>query len=67
MVLALDHVRVLPTTAADGFALRPDVLEAAMRADAKAGLVPCYVCATIGTTSSCAVDPVTELADVAQR
>ena len=37
------------------------------QADVEAGLLPFYTCVTIGTTSSCAVDPVPELAEVAQR
>jgi len=40
------------------FAMRPDLLAEAMREDAAAGRVPFYVCATVGTTSSTAVDPV---------
>ena len=38
-----------------------------VQADVEAGLLPFYTCITIGTTSSCAVDPVPELAEVAQR
>ncbi len=41
----------------DQFAMRPDRLEEAILADQKAGLRPCFACATIGTTSSTAVDP----------
>ncbi|TVU10041.1 hypothetical protein EJB05_43546, partial [Eragrostis curvula] len=40
-------------------------LRAAMRADADAGLVPLFVCATVGTTQTTAVDPVRELCAVA--
>ena len=40
------------------FAMRPEVLEARMSEDRKAGRVPCFVCATVGTTSSNAIDPV---------
>ncbi len=38
-----------------------------LKEDLDAGLLPCFVCASIGTTSSCAVDPVAELAEVAKR
>lgn len=41
----------------DAFALRPDALAAALERDRRAGLVPCFVCATVGTTSSTAIDP----------
>lgn len=39
----------------------------AMQTDVAAGLVPVYLCATVGTTSSTAVDPIKALADVAER
>ena len=45
------------------FAMRPDLLAAAMAADAAAGLRPAFVCATLGTTSSHAFDPVPAIAD----
>jgi aromatic-L-amino-acid decarboxylase len=37
--------------------MRPDALEAALHEDRAAGRVPCFVCATVGTTSSQALDP----------
>jgi aromatic-L-amino-acid/L-tryptophan decarboxylase len=39
------------------FALRPDRLAAAIDEDRRAGLTPCFVCGTVGTTSSTALDP----------
>uniref|UniRef100_A0A0D9X490 Aromatic-L-amino-acid decarboxylase n=1 Tax=Leersia perrieri TaxID=77586 RepID=A0A0D9X490_9ORYZ len=59
------NIRSIPTGADTDYALDPAVLLAAMRADADAGLIPTYVCATVGTTSSNAVDPVGAVADVA--
>jgi aromatic-L-amino-acid decarboxylase len=50
------HVRLIGTDA--NYAMRPDLLESAMAADVAAGRTPLFVCATIGTTSSTAVDPV---------
>ncbi|HET6949507.1 MAG TPA: pyridoxal-dependent decarboxylase, partial [Acidimicrobiales bacterium] len=47
------------------FALRPDALEAAVAEDTAAGRTPCLVMATVGTTSSQAIDPVAAVADVA--
>ncbi len=41
----------------EAFALRPDVLAEQIRADLAAGLIPCFVCANLGTTSSEAIDP----------
>jgi aromatic-L-amino-acid/L-tryptophan decarboxylase len=60
-----DQVRLVE---ADGaHALRPDALAAAVDADVAAGRVPCLVMATIGTTSSLAVDPVDAIAAVAEQ
>ncbi len=50
------HVRLIDTDA--NYAMRSDLLGAAMAEDAAAGRVPLFVCATIGTTGSTAVDPV---------
>jgi len=46
------------------FAMRSDALEQQIAADRKAGLRPCFVCATVGTTSSNAMDPVREIARI---
>jgi aromatic-L-amino-acid decarboxylase len=46
------------------FAMRPDALAAQIERDVKAGLVPCFVCACVGTTSSNAIDPVREIAKI---
>ncbi len=57
--------RRIPTD--DVYAMRTDALEAALAADRAAGRLPIAVVATIGTTSSTAVDPVPAIADVAER
>ena len=49
------------------FALRPDQLAGQIAQDKSAGLVPCFVCATVGTTSSSAIDPVPEIAHVCRQ
>lgn len=67
MVAGVQHVRILPTHAKHEFTLQPETLEAAVAADREAGLLPCYVVATIGTTSSCAVDPIPAIGALAQR
>ena len=43
------------------FAMRPEALAEAIRKDRAAGLVPCFVSATVGTTSSSAMDPLAEI------
>ncbi len=49
----------------DTYAMRPDLLEQAIARDRHAGNVPFFVCATIGTTSSNAFDPLPAIGQVA--
>ena len=49
------------------YAMRPDELERAITADRAAGLTPACVVATIGTTSSTAVDPLPAIAGICRR
>ncbi|MCY3925989.1 MAG: pyridoxal-dependent decarboxylase [bacterium] len=49
-----------------GYAMSPEALAEAVAADRAAGLVPCAVMATAGTTSSLAFDPVAHLAATAR-
>ncbi len=63
--LGLEQVRSIP--ADDAFGMIPDELERALSEDREAGDTPVMVCATIGTTSTTGVDPVSEIADVCSR
>jgi aromatic-L-amino-acid decarboxylase len=47
--------------------MRPDELERAIAADLEAGLTPACVVATVGTTSSTAVDPLAAIAEICRR
>lgn len=49
------------------FAVHPGALAKQIDADKRAGLTPCFVCATVGTTSSNAMDPITEIAQVCRE
>jgi len=51
----------------EAFAMRPDALASAIQADKKAGLVPAFACATVGTTSSGAMDPVAEIGRICRE
>jgi aromatic-L-amino-acid/L-tryptophan decarboxylase len=46
------------------FAMRPGALAAAIDADLAAGRVPFFVAATVGTTSSTAMDPLVEIGSI---
>lgn len=50
-----------------GFALDPAALEQAIEQDLAAGLRPCFMSATLGTTSSVAFDPLPEMARLARK
>ena len=49
------------------FAMRPDVLANQIEGDRDVGLTPCFVCATVGTTSSNAMDPLPQIGEVARK
>ncbi len=49
------------------FAMRPELLEKQIQEDKAKGLQPFFVCATIGTTSSTAIDPVREIGEICRK
>jgi len=49
------------------FAMKPEALAAEIKKDCQSGLVPFFVCATVGTTSSNAIDPVAEIGKVCRE
>jgi aromatic-L-amino-acid decarboxylase len=49
------------------FAIRPDLLEKMIEEDKRAGKVPFFVCATTGTTSSLAFDPLGAIGRVCKK
>lgn len=60
-----NNVRLIST--GDDFAMRPDKLNEAIELDIKKGLKPCCVAATVGTTSSTAIDPLEPIGDICRR
>ncbi|MCO5560113.1 hypothetical protein L7F22_013720 [Adiantum nelumboides] len=58
--------RALKVFAKDEYALQGETLKAAIEEDRAAGRYPFMLVATLGTTSSCAIDNMTEIAQVAK-
>ena len=63
--IGLDNVRRIATD--DRLALIPDALARAIEEDRRAGYLPVAVVATVGTTSTTAIDPVPAIADICAR
>jgi aromatic-L-amino-acid/L-tryptophan decarboxylase len=51
----------------DAFAMRPDALALEIEHDRSAGRIPCFVCASVGTTSSNAIDPLREIGGICRE
>lgn len=60
-----ENLRTIPTD--DAYAMIPAALEEALVRDEAAGIRPACVVATIGTTSSTAVDPIAEIGGICRR
>ncbi len=63
--MGLDNLRLIEVD--KNFAMHPDALAQQIAADRRAGLTPCFVCATIGTTSSTAIDPLPEIGRICRE
>jgi aromatic-L-amino-acid/L-tryptophan decarboxylase len=57
-----DNLRLIEVD--ERFAMDPDALALAIRKDQESGLAPFFVCATVGTTSSNAIDPVPRIGEI---
>jgi aromatic-L-amino-acid/L-tryptophan decarboxylase len=63
-VAGIGHVRMVDV---DGqMALDPEALRSAVNDDLAAGLVPVFVCGTVGTTGTTAVDPLRPIGEIAR-
>ena len=67
MTLGLGRAAIWRIPVDDVYRMRVDLLERAIEEDRAGGDVPVAIVATIGTTSSTAVDPVAAIAGVAER
>eukprot|EP00252_Welwitschia_mirabilis_P013185 TRINITY_DN29104_c0_g1_i1.p1 TRINITY_DN29104_c0_g1~~TRINITY_DN29104_c0_g1_i1.p1 ORF type:complete len:504 (+),score=108.51 TRINITY_DN29104_c0_g1_i1:59-1570(+) len=65
--LPKSNVRALPTDKLANYALSPVVLQNALLEDIGDGLFPFFLSATVGTTSSSAVDSLSELGKIAME
>jgi len=63
--IGVDNLR--PIEVDENLALRPDALARQIDIDRLAGLTPFFVCATVGTTSSNAMDPIPAIAEVCRQ
>ncbi|XP_073292328.1 tyrosine decarboxylase 2 isoform X3 [Primulina huaijiensis] len=60
------NIRILETDSSTEYALSPELLTKTISQDIALGLIPLFLCATIGTTSSAAVDPLLALGKIAK-
>jgi aromatic-L-amino-acid decarboxylase len=60
-----ENVRRIPVDAE--FRMRVDLLEEAIEGDLKEGKLPCCIVASIGATPASSIDPVSAIADIAER
>ena len=67
ITLGFGHCNVRHIGTDANFRMRPDLLADAILRDREAGLLPCCVVATVGTTSTGSIDPIPAIADIAAR
>jgi aromatic-L-amino-acid decarboxylase len=60
-----DNLRLIEVDS--NFAMRPDLLAEQINKDIKDGKKPFFVCATVGTTSSNAIDPLEDIGKICQQ
>ena len=63
--IGVDNLRAIEVD--ETFAMKPDTLCRQIEADRNAGLTPFFVCATIGTTSSHAMDPLIPIGEICEQ
>ncbi len=60
-----ENLRLIET--GEGLAMRPELLASQIERDRQAGLTPFFVCGTVGTTSTGAVDPLPEIGRICRE
>ncbi|GMI73528.1 aromatic aldehyde synthase [Hibiscus trionum] len=61
-----ENCRLLKANSSTNYALSPELLSETISHDLTTGLIPFFLCATVGTTSSTAVDPLLSLGKIAK-
>jgi len=51
----------------ENFSMRPELLKKQIEEDKAAGLTPFFICGTVGTTSSTAIDPIKAIGEIAKK
>lgn len=67
MIAGVTHLHVVKTAESDDWALQAGSLQQAAQQDLDQGLIPFYLCATVGTTSTATVDDLRGLGTVAKE
>src|SRR5450755_640059 len=63
--IGIDNLRLVGVD--DHYAMRPDLLRTQIEDDKREGLIPFFVCGTVGTTSSNAMDPLLAIAEICRE
>ena len=63
--IGAENVRLVPVD--NRLAMQPEALARMIEEDRAAGYTPCLVAATVGTTSTNAIDPIAEIGDLCRR
>ena len=63
--IGVDNLRLIEVD--ENLAMRPEALTRQIDADRRAGMTPFFVCATVGTTSSNAMDPIAAIGEICGR
>jgi aromatic-L-amino-acid decarboxylase len=67
MALGFGRANVRAIESDAEFRMRPDLLQEAIKRDRAGGLRPCCVVATVGTTATTSIDPVSAIAEISRR
>ncbi len=67
LTLGFGHENVRKIPVDDCFRMRTDLLERAIQDDIRRGKRPCCIVASVGSTSTSAIEPIPQIADIAER